>query len=74
MADDRKSIGLGLAGGAATTLKLEQAELDKLVAAIQAGDQWVEIKDEKRVVSLRADHVDFYTLDSEDKEERRAGF
>lgn len=74
MADDRKSIGLGLAGGAATTLKLEQAELDKLIAAIQAGDQWVEIKDEKRVVNLRADHVDFYTLDAEDKEERRAGF
>lgn len=74
MADDRKSIGLGLVGGAATTLKLEQAELDKLVAAIQAGDQWVEIKDEKRVVNLRADHVEFYSLDSEEKEERRAGF
>jgi hypothetical protein len=74
MADDKKTIGLGLAGGAATQLKLEQAELDKLVAAIQAGDTWVEIQDEKRIVNLRADHVEFYALDSEDKEERRAGF
>ncbi len=74
MSDERKSISLGLAGGAASTLKLTQADLDKLVAAIQAGEQWVEVEDEKRTVTLRADHVEFYALDPEEKEERRTGF
>lgn len=74
MSDERKSISLGLAGGAATSLKLEQSELDKLISAIQSGEQWVEINDEKRVINLRADHVEFYALDAEDKEERRTGF
>ena len=74
MAEDRKSISLGLSGGAATTLKLEQPQLDKLLAAIKAGDEWVEIEDEKRTVNLRADRVEFYTLDPEEKDERRTGF
>ncbi len=74
MSDDRKSVSLGLAGGAAATLKLSQADLDKLLAAVKAGDTWVEVEDEKRTVTLRADHVEFYALDPEEKEERRAGF
>lgn len=74
MSEDRKSISLGLAGGAATSLKLEQDELDKLVAAIESEEKWVEVKDEKRVITLRADRVEFYALDPEEKEERRAGF
>ncbi len=74
MSDERKSISLGLAGGAGSTLKLTQGDLDKLVAAIQAGEKWVEVEDEKRMVTLRADHVEFYALDPEEKEERRTGF
>jgi hypothetical protein len=74
MAEDRKSISLGLSSGGATTLKLEQADIDKLIAAIQAGDTWVEVNDEKRTVTLRSDHVEFYALDPEEKDERRAGF
>jgi hypothetical protein len=72
--EDRKTIGLGLVGGAAAQLKLEQKDLDKLVAAIEAEEKWVEVNDEKRIVHLRADHVEFYSLEAEDKEERRAGF
>jgi hypothetical protein len=74
MAEDRKTIGLGLVGGAAAQLKLEQKDLDKLVKAIEAEEKWVEVNDEKRVVHLRADHVEFYSLESDDKEDRRAGF
>jgi hypothetical protein len=74
MAEDRKTIGLGLVGGAAAQLKLEQKDLDKLVAAIEAEEKWVEVNDEKRIVHLRADHVEFYSLEAADKEERRAGF
>jgi hypothetical protein len=72
--EDRKTIGLGLTGGAAAQLKLEQKDLDKLVAAIEAEEKWVEVNDEKRIVHLRADHVEFYSLESDDKEDRRAGF
>ena len=72
--EDRKTIGLGLVGGAAAQLKLEQKDLDKLVKAIEAEEKWVEVNDEKRIVHLRADHVEFYSLESDDKEERRAGF
>lgn len=74
MAEDRKTIGLGLVGGAAAQLKLEQDDLDKLIAAIEAEEKWVAVNDEKRVVHLRADHVEFYSLESEDKEESRVGF
>ncbi|MBJ7354701.1 MAG: hypothetical protein JHC98_07740 [Thermoleophilaceae bacterium] len=74
MAEDRKTIGLGLVGGAAAQLKLEQKDLDKLVKAIEAEEKWVEVNDEKRIVHLRADHVEFYSLESDDKEDRRAGF
>jgi hypothetical protein len=74
MSDERKSISLGLSGGAAATLKITQDDLDKLIAAIQGGDTWVEVEDEKRTVTLRSDHVEFYALDPEEKEERRAGF
>jgi hypothetical protein len=72
--EDRKTIGLGLVGGAAAQLKLEQKDLDKLVKAIEAEEKWVEVNDEKRIVHLRADHVEFYSLESDDKEDRRAGF
>jgi hypothetical protein len=72
--EDRKTIGLGLVGGAAAQLKLEQKDLDKLVAAIEAEEKWVEVNDEKRIVHLRADHVEFYSLESDDKSDRRAGF
>lgn len=74
MSDERKSISLGLAGGAAATLKLTQEDLDKLLAAVEGGDKWVSVEDEKRTVTLRSDHVEFYALDPEEKEERRAGF
>lgn len=74
MSDERKSVSLGLAGGAAATLKISQSDLDKLIAAIEGGDKWVEVEDEKRTVTLRSDHVEFYALDPEEKEERRAGF
>jgi hypothetical protein len=72
--EDRKTIGLGLVGGAAAQLKLEQKDLDKLVKAIENEEKWVEVNDEKRIVHLRADHVEFYSLESDDKEDRRAGF
>lgn len=74
MSDERKSISVGFVGAAPMTLKLVQADLDKLVTAIQAGDKWVEVEDEKRAITLRADLVGFYALDPEEKEERRAGF
>lgn len=72
--EDRKTIGLGLKGGATAQLKLEQKDLDKLVNAIESEEKWVEVNDEKRIVHLRADHVEFYSLESDDKEDRRAGF
>jgi hypothetical protein len=73
MADDKRTVGIGFSSGLATTLKLEQSELDKLLKAIEAEDKWVEVSEEKRSVTLRADRVDFYGLD-EEKEERRTGF
>lgn len=74
MADERKSITLTIIAAGPITLKLKQADIDKLIAAIQSGEQWVEVEDEKRAVTLRADLVASYALDPEDKEERRAGF
>lgn len=74
MSEERKSISVGFVGAAPMTLKLTSADLDKLVAAIQAGEKWVEVEDEKRSITLRADLVGFYALDPEEKEERRAGF
>jgi hypothetical protein len=74
MSDERKAISLGFIGAPPMTLKLEQEGIDKLVAAIQAGEQWVEVADEKRNVTLRADLVVSYSLDPDEREERRAGF
>lgn len=73
MADDKRTIGIGFTSGLASSLKLEQAELDKLLAAIKAEDKWVEIAEEKRKITLRSDHIEFYALD-EEKEERTTGF
>lgn len=73
MADEKRSIGIGFTSGFASSLKLEQAELDKLLAAIEAEDKWVEVAEEKRTITLRSDHVEFYSLD-EEKEERTTGF
>lgn len=73
MSDEKKSIQLGFSNGFATTLKLSQAEVEKLVAAIESEKNWVEVKEEKRAVKLRADRIDLYSLDSE-QDERRTGF
>lgn len=74
MADERKSITLTIIAAGPVTLKLTQGDIDKLVKAVKDGDQWVEVEDEKRVVTLRADLVAAWALDPEEKEERRAGF
>lgn len=74
MPDERKSITVTIIAAGPVTLKLEQKDIDKLIAAVKAGDQWVEVADEKRNVTLRADLVASYALDPEEKEERRAGF
>lgn len=73
MSDDTKSIQLGFANGLSVGLKLEQAQIDKLIKAIESDEKWIEVKEEKRVINLRADRVDFYGFET-DKEERRAGF
>lgn len=73
MSDDTKSIQLGFANGLSVGLKLEQAQIDKLIKAIESGEKWIEVKEEKRVINLRADRVDFYGFET-DQEERRAGF
>ena len=70
---DKKSIQIGFASGESVGLKLEQAELDKLIQAIKDEKSWHEVKTEKGHLNLRADKVDFYGL-QDDKEERRAGF
>jgi biopolymer transport protein ExbD len=74
MSDERKSITVTILAAGPMTLKLEQADIDKLVAAIKNGEQWVEVADEKRAVTLRADLIASYALDPEEKDERRAGF
>jgi hypothetical protein len=74
MAEERKSINLGFVGAPPMTLKLLAKDFDKLIAAIKDGDQWIEVADEKRTVTLRADLVLAYSLDPEEKDERRAGF
>lgn len=74
MADDKKSISLGFASGLGTALKLAQDEYDKLLAAIEAEEKWVEVSEEKRVVKLRSDRVEFYAVDAPETEDRRAGF
>lgn len=73
MSDDTKSIQLGFANGLSVGLKLDQAQIDKLIKAIEDEQKWIEVKEEKRIINLRADRVDFYGFDSE-QEERRAGF
>lgn len=73
MSDDTKSIQLGFANGLFASLKLEQSQIDKLIKAIESEEKWIEVKEDKRVINLRADRVDFYGFDSE-QEERRAGF
>lgn len=74
MSDERKAITVTIIAAGPVTLKLMQSDIDKLVKAIKDGDQWVEVEDEKRTVTLRADLVASYALDPEEKEERRAGF
>lgn len=74
MADERKSITVTIIAAGPVTLKLTQADIDKLVKAVKDSDTWVEVEDEKRTVTLRADLVASYALDPEEKEERRAGF
>lgn len=73
MADDKKAIQLGFANGLSVGLKLEQSEIDKLIKSIKDEDKWIEVEEEKRVINLRADRVDFYGFET-DQEERRAGF
>lgn len=73
MADDKKAIQLGFANGLSVGLKLEQSEIDKLIKSIKAEEKWIEVEEEKRVINLRADRVDFYGFET-DQEERRAGF
>lgn len=73
MADEKKPIQLGFSGGQSLGLKLETAEFDKLVKAIEAGEQWHTVTDDDRKLTLRADRVDFYGVD-EKPEARRAGF
>lgn len=74
MAEERRKINIGFVGAPPMTLSLEPSDIKKLIAAIQAGEQWVEVSDENQDVTLRADLVGFYALDPEEKEERRAGF
>lgn len=73
MADDKKAIQLGFTNGLSVGLKLEQSEIDKLIKSIKDEDKWIEVEEEKRVINLRADRVDFYGFET-DQEERRAGF
>lgn len=73
MANEKKPIQLGFGSGQTIALKLEQAELDKLVAAIAAGESWHTVDDDDRKLTLRADLVEFYSVD-EKPEGRRAGF
>lgn len=73
MADDKKPIQLGFSGGQSLALKLEAGEFDKLVKAIEDGEQWHTVTDDDRKLTLRADRVDFYGVD-EKPEARRAGF
>ncbi len=73
MADDTKTIQVGFANGLSVGLKLDKSEIDKLIKAIEAEEKWIEVKEEKRVINLRADRVDFYGFDAE-QDDRRAGF
>ncbi|MBI4897398.1 MAG: hypothetical protein HY827_03420 [Actinobacteria bacterium] len=73
MADDKKPIQIGFRNGQTVGLKLEQAELDKLIAAIKAEESWHTVTEDTKSLTLRADRVDFYGTD-EKPEARRAGF
>ncbi|MBI5311230.1 MAG: hypothetical protein HZB14_09455 [Actinobacteria bacterium] len=73
MANEKKPIQLGFSSGQSIALKLEPAEMDKLIAAIKAGEAWHTVTDDDRKLTLRADRVDFYGVD-EKPESRRAGF
>jgi hypothetical protein len=70
---DKKPIELGFRNGKIVGLKLEQDELDKLIAAIDAGETWHTVTEDTRRVRLRADRVDFYSTDDKSGA-RRAGF
>jgi hypothetical protein len=71
--DDKKSIQIGFTSGNGISLKIDQADIDKIIKGIKDGTEWHEVTEDKRVVNIRLDHVDFYSFDAE-KEERRAGF
>lgn len=73
MSDDKKPIQIGFRNGQTVSLKIEQKEIDKLIAAIEADAAWHTVQDDTRKLTLRADRVDFYGTDDK-PEARRAGF